>query len=127
MWITKYRYKVLEGAVQKRVRDIVARVSDELHVKIVKGVVSKDHVHILCSIAPNISVSSYVQRVKGKSSRIIQQEFPHLQKRYWGRHFWGRGYFSSTSGNVTDEVIKAYIENHNDSKQSDNSNNISLE
>ncbi|MCP4443482.1 MAG: IS200/IS605 family transposase, partial [Aureispira sp.] len=41
----------------------------------------------------------------GKSSRIIQQEFPHLQKPYWGRHFWGRGYFSSTSGNVTDEVI----------------------
>jgi len=127
VWITKYRYAVLQGEVQSRVRDIVAQVSDQLHVKIVKGVVSKDHVHLLCSIPPHISVSDYVQRVKGKSSRVIQQEFSHIRRRYWGRHFWGRGYFSSTSGNVTDEIIQAYIENHTDANKSDNSNNISLE
>jgi len=50
-----------------------------------------------------------VKVMKGRSSRKVQQEFPELRKRYWRRHFWGRGYFSVTRGNVTDEMIEEYI------------------
>lgn len=127
MWITKYRYKVLRGPLQKRVRDLIAQVADEMNVKIFNGVVSSDHVHIFCSIAPHIPVSEFVKKAKGRSSRKVQMEFPELKKRYWGNHFWGRGYFSSTSGNVTDDIINEYIDNHTDAHKSDNQSNISLE
>lgn len=127
VWITKYRYKVLQGTLRIRIREIIAQVADEMNIKIINGVLSSDHIHVFVSIPPNITVSEFVQKAKGRSSRKIQQEFPEIKKRYWGRHFWGRGYFSSTSGNVTDEMINAYIDSHIDANRSENVNNISLE
>jgi len=112
VWITKYRYKVLTGVVRDRVREIIRQVCRELDVTIVKGVLSTDHVHMFVSIPPHHSVSNVMRRIKGRSSRKIQMEFPDLKKRYWGRHFWARGYFCSTSGLVTDEIILQYIEKH---------------
>jgi putative transposase len=53
-----------------------------------------------------------VRRVKGRSSHRVQMEFPELRKRYWGRHFWARGYFCTTSGNITDEAILQYLKYH---------------
>jgi len=117
VWITKYRYKILTGDLQKRVRTLIAQSAEDMGVKIVNGVVSSDHIHIFAEIAPHIRVSDFVQRAKGRSSRKIQQEFPHLKKKYWGRHFWGRGYFSATSGNITDEIINNYIDNHTDANK----------
>ena len=127
VWITKYRYKVLQGTLRLRIRELIAQVADEMNVKIINGVLSSDHIHVLVSIPPHITVSEFVQKAKGRSSRKIQQEFPEIKKRYWGRHFWGRGYFSSTSGNVTDEIINAYIDSHVDGHRSESLNNISLE
>jgi len=127
VWITKYRKRVLSGELRLRIREIIAQVADEYGVKIVNGVLSADHVHIFAEIPPHLSVSQFVQLAKGRSSRKIQQEFPHIHKEYWGRHFWGRGFFSSTSGNVTDEIINNYINNHSDAHKSDNVANISLE
>ncbi len=112
VWITKYRYAVLEGAVRARIREIIRQVCDELGVTIVKGVLSRDHVHMFVSIPPQLAVSDVVRRMKGRSSHKVQREFPALKKRYWGRHFWARGYFCTTSGNVTDDVILQYIEQH---------------
>src|SRR5437660_12743336 len=63
-------------------------------------------------IPPHIAVSDVVRRVKGRSSHRVQMEFPELRKRYWGRHFWARGYFCTTSGNITDDVILQYIRSH---------------
>ena len=57
-------------------------------------------------------ISDVVRRVKGRSSRKIQQEFPAIRKRYWGCRFWARGYFCTTSGNITDDVILQYLEAH---------------
>jgi putative transposase len=96
----------------KQVRDIVRQVSAEMGVNIVSGALSKDHVHLFVEIPPHISVSEFVQRAKGRSSRRIQQEFEHILKRYWGQRFWARGYLSTTSGNITDDVITAYLERH---------------
>jgi len=61
---------------------------------IVSGALSRDHVHLFVDIPPHVSVSEFVQRAKGRSSRRIQQEFEHIRKRYWGQRFWARGYFS---------------------------------
>jgi putative transposase len=91
VWLTKYRYKVLRGALRERVRDIIRQVCEELGVTIVSGVLSSDHVHTFVSIPPQFCVSDVVRRVKGRSSRKIQQEFPDIRKRYWGCRFWARG------------------------------------
>jgi putative transposase len=112
VWSTKYRFKVLQGDIQKRVREIIRRICSENGVDIISGVVSSDHVHIFISLPPKLSMSNFMQKVKGRSSLLIQREFPVLKKRYWGRHFWGRGYFSTTNGAITEEVVLQYLENH---------------
>ncbi len=127
VWITKYRYRVLQGNLRLRVRQIIAQVAEEMGIKIINGVLSADHIHVFVAIPPHIAVSEFVKIAKGRSSRKIQQEFPEIRKRYWGRHFWGRVFFSTTSGNVTDEIINAYLDNHVDAHRPDNENNISLE
>jgi putative transposase len=127
VWITKYRYRVLQGDLRLRVRTIIAQVAEELDIKIINGVLSADHIHIFASIPPHVAVSEFVKIAKGRSSRKIQIEFPSIKKKYWGRHFWARGYFSSTSGNVTDEIINAYINGHTEAHKPDNEQNLSLE
>jgi len=114
VWITKYRYKVPEGAVRGRIREIIRQVCAELGVAIVKGVLSRDHAHMMVSIPPHLAVSDVVRRMKGRPSHRVQREFPDLRKRCWGRHFWARGCFCTTSGNVTDEIMLQYIEQHAD-------------
>lgn len=98
VWSTKYRYKVLQGPMRERIREIIIQTCEELGVHIVKGVLARDHIHMFLSIPPKLSLSVVMQRIKGRSSRRIQMEFPELRKRYWGRRFWARGYFSTTSG-----------------------------
>ena len=112
VWITKYRFKVLKGDVRLRVREIIRQVCAENGVRIISGVLSSDHVHMLVSIPPKLSVSDLMRKMKGRSSHKVQREFPALKKRYWGRHFWGRGYFSATNGAVTEGVVLQYLENH---------------
>jgi len=122
VWVTKYRYPVLHGEIALRVRELIRQTCNELSVYIVSGHVSKDHVHLLVSVPPNIAVSKLVQRMKGRSSRKLMQEFGELSRRYWGRHLWARGYFAVSTGNVTDEVIRQYIEAHDEKPNGDNDN-----
>jgi putative transposase len=109
VWITKYRKPVLTGAVGTRLRELVREICRTNEIEILQGHVSRDHVHILVSAPPNMSASKIMQYIKGKSSRKLMMEFRHLNKQFWGRHMWARGYFVATSGNVTDEVIQEYI------------------
>ncbi len=111
-WAPKYRFKVLHGEVRLRVREIIKQVCAEMGVTIISGVLSRDHVHMFVEIPPHISVSDLVRRAKGRSSRKIQQEFEHIRKRYWGQRFWQRGYFSTTSGNITNDIIMNYLDKH---------------
>ncbi len=110
VWITKYRYPVLMGKVGTRARELLREISQGLRLTIHAGAINRDHVHMLISIPPNVSVSRAVQFLKGKSSHKLMSEFANLRKRYWGQHLWGRGYWVASSGNVTDEVWKKYIE-----------------
>ena len=112
VWVTKYRYHVLEGEVKLRVREIIRQICQQHDLLIEQGHVSKDHVHILVSAPTHMSASQIMQKIKGRSSCVLQQEFPHLKKRYWGQHIWARGYFCTTVGQVTDQMIRDYIEGH---------------
>ena len=112
VWVTKYRYHVLTGEVAERARELILQSCLSREIKIIKGHVSKDHVHILASCPPKFSPAKVMQYLKGRSSRLLQEEFPHLKKRYWGQHLWARGYFCATVGVVTKEQIKEYIEKH---------------
>ena len=114
VWITKYRYKVLQGKLRERVRNIIRQVCREMGVQIIEGVLSSDHIHMFVSVPPHVAISDLMQRAKERSSYKIQMEFPEIRKRYWGRRFWARGYFCTTSGNVTDDIILQYIQSHSD-------------
>jgi len=110
VWVTKYRYHVLKGDIQTRCRELIIQICDAEDVKILKGVVSKDHVHMLIEYSPSKTLSDLVKRLKGRTSRRLQEEFPQLRKQYWGRHFWAIGYGAWSTGNVTEEVVKEYLE-----------------
>jgi len=118
VWITKYRHKLLRGPIAERVRDVVREECRRAKVDILKGPIAADHVHVLVSIPPQVAMSRLIQPLKGKSSYRLLAEFAEVRKRCWGRPVWARGYFCRSSGNVTDEVIKAYIEQQ--SPESDN-------
>ena len=124
VWITKYRKKVMSGVVSERVRELVRQICKENDVEIIKGHVSKDHVHLFVSIPPQLAISKLVQSLKGKSSYKLLGENKELSKQFWGRHLWARGYFVATSGNVTDEVIMEYIKNQ-DIKEGDDDFTVS--
>ena len=112
VWITKYRYNVLNGDISMRMRTIIREVCMSHDIKILKGVVGNNHIHLLLSTPPSMAPSKLVQLLKGKSSFKIQQEFPELKKRYWGQHIWARGYFCASTGNITDELVKEYLDKH---------------
>ena len=112
VWVTKYRYQVLKGEVGERVRELVRQTCEAFEIRILKGVVSKDHVHILVSAPPELAPSEIMRRIKGRASSKLFEEFPLLKKRYWGRHLWARGYFCATVGEMTEDMIKQYLEHH---------------
>jgi putative transposase len=119
VWTTKYRKAVLVGEAATRVRDLIRELCGGLDVKIMKGHVSKDHVHLLVSVPPQVAISKLMQRLKGKTAYKVMQEFPHIKKHYWGQHMWARGYFCCSTGNVTDEMIAQYIAHQNDDRDDD--------
>ena len=119
VWSTKYRYSVLTGEVQLRCRDLLRQVCDANDVRILKGVVSKDHIHLFLSYPPKLSVSDLVKRLKGRSARLLLEEFPNLKKRYWGQHLWGIGYGAWSAGNITDEMIMEYLDHHKEGPNGD--------
>lgn len=119
VWITKYRYHVLQGDIQLRCRDILRQVCNSLDIQILKGVVSKDHIHLHVSYPPKLSISDMVKRLKGRSSRMLLSEFPELHRRYWGNHFWGIGYGCWSTGHLTEDMLNSYLEHHNDHPNTD--------
>ena len=120
VWYTKYRKPFLVGTIATRVRDLVRHVCTEFEVEILKGHVSKDHVHLYVSCPPHVSPSNLMQRIKGRSSRRLLSDFAEIRKACWGRHVWARGFFVASSGNVTDEIVREYIEKQDVPQQDDN-------
>lgn len=119
VWVTKYRKKILIGDISIKLREIIREMCASESVEIMRGHVSSDHVHLFLSIPPKVTISKLIQKLKGRSSHKLMMIFSSLQKQYWGRHMWARGYFCCSSGNVTDEIIKDYIENQNQDDNDD--------
>ena len=112
VWSTKYRYKVLQGDIKVSCRNILRQVCDAEDIVILKGVVSQDHIHLHINYLPSKSLSDIVKKLKGRSSRRLQQDFPELKKKYWGQHFWAIGYGCWSTGNITDDMVNEYLEHH---------------
>jgi putative transposase len=113
VWVTKYRHKVLQGAMRERIREIIRQTCDEIRVHIVWGVLGRAgarlHAYVSVDPAETVAVGRDAAH-KRLLSRRVQMEFPELGKRYWGRRFWAHEYFSTMPGNVTADIILQYLE-----------------
>ena len=96
------------GQVRKDVLEIIRHLCEIEGIELIKGAVCLDHVHMYVSIPPKMSISSAMSRLKGKSALMLFDRHPEFRDKY-GRHFWARGYYVETIGNVNEEVIKRYI------------------
>ena len=105
VWCPKYRKKILVGEVRER--------SKQLFYEIDRCEVAEDHIHRLISFPPRYSITKVVGIIKGVSSSKVFEEYPKLRKKLWRGHLWEQGYFAGTVGEqVTDGVIRRYIEKH---------------
>ena len=111
VWLPKYRKRILKGALAGRVRELIQECVDVNRWHVEELNVQSDHVHLVMQFKPDICISKIVQLMKGRSSRIVRQEFPELEEFYWGDSFWADGFFAETTGNVGLEKIKAYVKN----------------
>ena len=98
VFVPKYRYKVLEGIIKTQLEEDIRMYS-----------IQKDHVHLVVSIPPRVSLSEYMGVIKGKTAIKMFKSYPQLKKKpYWGNHFWTPGYFANTIG-LDEEIIKRYV------------------
>lgn len=107
VWIPKRRKKVLVGEVEKRLRQIIWEVCQEKDWKIIALDIMPDHIHLFVNVPPQVAPHQVAKAIKGRSSRLLRQEFPHLLKL---PSLWTHSYFVSTAGNVSSETVKRYIE-----------------
>ena len=108
VWSPKYRRPVIQGPVDQRLKEIVREVCDERRATIIELETMPDHVHLLVSVDPQYGIHRLVKQVKGRSSRLLRQEFPQLRSRI--PTLWTNSYFVATVGGATLEVVKKYVE-----------------
>ncbi len=111
----KYRRKILVGKVEKRLKAIINSVAKELSVDIIEMEIDVDHIHILAGIHPQLGVNKFVKTIKGRSSRLLREEFPALKTKL--PTLWTNSYFVSTVGGAPLKVVKQYIENQQTSER----------
>ena len=111
VWIPKYRKRVLQGTIAKRIEELLRECAEVNNWEIHELNVQPDYVHMLIQLRPHISVSKTVQLFKGGISKVIREEFPELKEYLWSDSFWGNGFFYETVGQVNIDVIREYIKN----------------
>ena len=109
VWCPKYRRRVIEGGVDVRLKEIVREVCAERRCDIIELETMPDHVHLLVSVDPQYGIHRLVKQVKGRSSRLLRQEFPSLKSRL--PTLWTNSYFVATVGGAPLEIVKQYVEN----------------
>lgn len=109
VWRPKYRRKVLVNGVDTRLKEIITTTCQEIKVDVIEMEIMPDHVHLLLEVDPQIGIHKAVKAIKGRSSRILRQEFPWLKSRL--PTLWTNSYFCSTVGGAPLSVTKQYIEN----------------
>ena len=117
-WVTKYRYDVLAGESTWKDCEASIRLAAERHgIRIIELGVMEDHVHVVAELPPDMSVSHAIGLLKGASSYDMFRKHPEVERRYWGGHFWGKGYFYRSVSNVTDDVVRRYVREDNTQRQ----------
>lgn len=109
VWCPKYRRKVLVNSVDMRLKEIIHPTAQEFRATVIELEVMPDHVHLLCEVDPQFGIHRLVRYLKGRSSRLLRQEFPWLRSRLPA--LWTNSYFVATVGGAPLAVIKQYIEN----------------
>lgn len=109
VWVTKYRFKIIDKRIEVALKWAIKHICDWKGIDILEGAVGEEHVHLYLQIPPKYSISDTMKWIKGKSAERLLEQFQELQKQYWGRHLWARGYFVSTVG-ITDDIIRQYIQ-----------------
>ncbi len=115
VWCPKYRRKVLVGDVEKRLKEIINELALELNVEIIEMETDKDHIHILIDIDPQFGVMKFIRLAKGRSSKLLRDEFQHLKTKL--PTLWTNSSFISTIGGAPLEIVKQYIENQQTSER----------
>ena len=109
VWVPKYRFRILKGAIKELLEEDIRMLCSWKEVEVLELSVQEDHVHLVCSIPPKVSVSEFMGFLKGKLAIKLFKTYPRMkQKPYWGNHFWARGYFVNTVG-IDEDVIRRYV------------------
>lgn len=107
----KYRRKVLHGEMDRRLMELTSAVARDFGIEILRQETDRDHIHLLFSSKPSIAVSRFINSLKSDTSRRLRKEFPEIMKKHlWGGAFWSPSYFLASTGQVTLEAIKHYVE-----------------
>ena len=109
VFIPKYRRNVMYGKIGKEVGEILSTVCKITGIQLIRGGICPNHVHLYVSIPPKMSISDVMSKLKGKSALMIFDRHPEYREK-GNRHFWARGYYCETVGNVNEETIKKYIQ-----------------
>ena len=109
VWVPKYRFRILTGEIKKLVEEDIKMLCEWKRCEVQEMSVQNDHIHLVVSIPPKVSISEMMRILKGKLAIKLFKSYPKMkQKPYWGNHFWARGYFVSTVG-IDEDVIKRYV------------------
>jgi len=109
--VTKYRRKALcDEAIRERLKNIVWDLASQLGVEIIAQEPAEDHVHILFKAKPSTDLVKTVNTLKGVTARLIRREYPRLKELLWGDSFWSDSYFLASTGQVSLDVLKKYVE-----------------
>ena len=112
--VTKYRRKVINDSISNRLREIFDYIAINYNISVVEWNDNQDHVHILFKAQPNSELSKFINAYKSASSRLIKKEYPDIKEKLWKEYFWSRSFCLITTGGVTIDVIKQYIESQGD-------------
>lgn len=110
VFIPKYRRKIMYGQVKRDIVDILKKLCEMKQIQLIDGKVCADHVHMYVGIPPKYSISETMSYLKGKSTLMLFDRHPEYRGR-GDKHFWARGYFVASVGNVNEETIREYIQN----------------
>ena len=119
--VTKYRRKVINDIISKRLREIFDYIAVNYNISVVEWNDNQDHVHILFKAQPNSELSKFINAYKSASSRLIKKEYPDIKEKLWKEYFWSRSFCLITTGGVTIDVIKQYIESQGDQDEKEHS------
>ena len=109
IWVPKYRFRILTGVIKEMLENDIRMLCEWKSCDVEELSVQQDHIHLLVSVPPKVSVSELMGTLKGKLAIKLFKSYPRLkQKPYWGNHFWARGYFVSTVG-IDEDKLRRYV------------------